>query len=55
MLKSIKQKIARNWFKSLQDLICQDIEKIEKSKNKFKKKNGLEVQSRMKVEANIEY
>ena len=38
MTKELKQKIARNWFKNLQDLICQDIEKIEKSKNKFKKK-----------------
>ena len=38
MLKELKQKKARNWFKNLQDLICQDIEKIEKSKNKFKKK-----------------
>ena len=38
MLKELKQKIARNWFKNLQNLICQDIEKIEKSKIKFKKK-----------------
>ncbi len=37
MLKEIKQKLTRNWFKNLQDIICQDIEKIE-NKKKFKKK-----------------
>ena len=38
MLKELRQKTARNWFKNLQNLICHDIEKIEISKNKFKKK-----------------
>ena len=46
MEKEIKQKLARNWFKLLQYTICNDIEKIEKNKIKFKskvwKKNKIE-------------
>ena len=38
MNKEIKQKLTRNWFKLLQDIICNDIEKIEKNKVKFKSK-----------------
>ena len=38
MNKEIKQGLARNWFKLLQDIICNDIEKIEKNKVKFKSK-----------------
>jgi coproporphyrinogen III oxidase len=38
MNKKIKQKLASNWFKLLQDIICNDIEKIEKNKIKFKSK-----------------
>ena len=38
MEKEIKQKLARNWFKLLQYTICNDIEKIEKNKIKFKSK-----------------
>ena len=34
--KEIKQKLARNWFKLLQDVICNDIEIIENNKIKFK-------------------
>ena len=41
MLKELRQKLARNWFKNLQDMICQDIEKIENKKKKFKKKKWL--------------
>ena len=36
---NIKKKLARNWFKILQDMICKDIENIEKKKNIFKLKN----------------
>ena len=36
--KEIKQKLARNWFKLLQDVICNDIEIIENNKIKFKTK-----------------
>ena len=30
MDKEIKKKLASNWFKLLQNIICEDIEKIEK-------------------------
>ena len=35
----IKKKLARNWFKILQDMICEDIESLERKKNIFKLKN----------------
>jgi len=35
METSIKKKLTRNWFKILQDMVCFDIEKIEKNKIKF--------------------
>ena len=35
METDIKKKLARNWFKVLQDLICFEIEEIEKNKKKF--------------------
>jgi len=28
----IKKKLARNWFSLLQDIICLEVEKIEKKK-----------------------
>ena len=37
MDKDIKKKLASNWFRILQNSICQDIEKIEQRKKKFKK------------------
>ena len=39
MDKEIKQGLTRNWFKLLQDIICNDIEKLENKKIKFKSKN----------------
>ena len=38
MNEKLKKKIASNWFKILQDSICNDIEKIERKKNIFKSK-----------------
>ena len=38
MNKEIKKKIASNWFKLLQEVLCNDIERIEKYKIKFKSK-----------------
>ena len=35
MDKEIKKKLTRNWFKLLQNTICNDIEKLEKNKIKF--------------------
>ncbi len=36
---NIKKKIAKNWFAMLQDIICKDIEKIERKKKIFKSKS----------------
>ena len=41
MDNNIKKKLASNWFKVLQDMICFEIEKIEKNKKKFISKNWL--------------
>ena len=41
MNNNIKKKLASNWFKVLQDMICFEIEKIEKNKKKFISKNWL--------------
>ena len=38
MNKEIKKKLASNWFKLLQNIICDDIEKIENRKVRFKSK-----------------
>ena len=38
MNKEIKQKLARNWFKLLQNVICNDIEELENHKIQFKSK-----------------
>ena len=35
METNIKKKLAKNWFKILQDMVCFEIEEIEKSKKKF--------------------
>lgn len=39
MDKEIKKKLASNWFKLLQNIICKDIEKIENRKIKFKSRS----------------
>jgi coproporphyrinogen III oxidase len=41
MDKEIKKKIASNWFKVLQNTICNDIEKLENKKINFKVKRWL--------------
>jgi coproporphyrinogen III oxidase len=38
MDKEIKKKLTSNWFKLLQNIICDDIEKIENKKIRFKSK-----------------
>ena len=38
MNKEIKQGLTRNWFKLLQDIICNDIEKLENNKIRFNSK-----------------
>ncbi len=39
MDKIIKKKLARNWFKTLQEVLCKEIEELEGSSNLFKCKN----------------
>ena len=34
----LKKKLTKNWFKILQEIICKDVEEIERKKNIFKKK-----------------
>ena len=41
MDKEIKKKLASNWFKLLQNVICNDIEKLENKKINFKPKKWL--------------
>ena len=36
MNEELKKNLARDWFKILQDMICLEIEKIEKNKAIFK-------------------
>ena len=55
MDKEIKKKLASNWFKLLQNTICNNIEKLEKKKIIFKKKNGLEIKLEMKEVVNLEF
>jgi len=38
MNKEIKKKLARNWFKSLQDITCSEIENLEQNYKKFETK-----------------
>ena len=35
MDNEIKKKLARNWFKILQDVICNEIENLDNSSSKF--------------------
>ena len=39
MEQIIKKKLARNWFKTLQEIFCQEIEELEGRSNLFKIKN----------------
>ena len=39
MDKEIKRKISRNWFKVLQEMICNEIESLEGKSDKFISKN----------------
>jgi len=53
MDKEIKKKLASNWFKLLQNIICDDIEKIENKKLKFKSKTW--DRSKIKTEGGGEF
>ena len=38
MKLNLKQELAKQWFKNLQDIICKNIEEIENNKVLFKSK-----------------
>ena len=50
----IKKDLASNWFKLLQNAICDDIIKLEKNKLKFKSTTWKRNKTKMKVVVNIE-
>ena len=41
MNQELKKRLARNWFKILQEVICKEIEIIESRKRIFKKKRSI--------------
>ena len=47
MEENIRKKLARNWFLTIQELICHEIENIENGSSYFKTK-GLEAKQKMK-------
>jgi coproporphyrinogen III oxidase len=53
MDKEIKKKLVSNWFKLLQNVICNDIEKLENRKTKFKPQKWL--RSKIKDEGGGEF
>ena len=55
MNQELKKRLARNWFKILQEVICKEIEIIESRKKIFKKKDGLEGRKKKKVVESSEY
>ena len=55
METDIKKKLARNWFKVLQDMICFEIEEIEKSKKNLFQIIGKKIKKKMREVENIEF
>ena len=53
MKEELKKKLAKDWFKILQDMVCLEIEKIEKNKIKFQSTNWQ--RSKTKDEGGGEY
>ena len=50
----IKKDLASNWFKLLQNAICDDINRLEKNRVKFKSTSWKRNKKKMKVVVNIE-
>ena len=50
----IKKDLASNWFKLLQNAICDDISRLEKNKIKFKSTSWKRSKKKMRVVVNIE-
>ena len=55
MKTDIKKKLAKNCFKILQDMVCFEIEEIEKSKKKFISSHWEKNKKKMKEVENIEF
>ena len=55
MDKEVKKKLARNWFGILQQVICKDIEEIEKKKIFSDQIFGKEELKVMRAVVNLEY
>ena len=55
MNQELKKRLARNWFKILQEVICKEIEIIESRKKIFKKKRWFRGKKKKKVEESSEY
>ena len=51
----IKKNLVSNWFKTLQDSICHDINSFEKNRTKFDTKLWKRSIKKMKVVENIEF
>ena len=51
----IKKKLAKNWFKTLQEVLCREIEEKEGKKPNLKLLIGIEVKVMMKVADNTEF
>ena len=52
---NLKQELTKQWFKNLQEIICKNIEELEKNKIFFKSKNGAEIKKKMKVVESLDY
>jgi coproporphyrinogen III oxidase len=50
----IKKDLASNWFKLLQNAICDDISRLEKNRVKFKSTSWQRSKKKMRVVVNIE-
>ena len=50
-----KKNLASNWFKTLQNALCESIIKLENSKTEFKSTTWKRNKKKKKVEVNIEY
>ena len=48
----IKKKLVKNWFKTLQEVLCKEIEELEGKKSNLKLQIGIEVKIKMKVVVN---
>ena len=55
METNIKKKLAKNWFKTLQDMVCFEIEEIENNKKNLLQIIGKKIKKKMKEVENIEF